>query len=321
MKAAMQKSMSHREQYLELLDNDLVASGVLKWFFSRIMHERKENSKGASAKTQALAWQILEEVADGIVVTELDRRIVFANKTAKKLLEAVDARSLDEDWVLPENGTFAVVVDGHARTFEASSKAIRHRGRSLIMSTYRDITGARKQLERLAQQCFTDELTGLYNRRGFLAIAQHQIETARREKRRVIAIFADMDRLKEINDRLGHKAGDQAIIDLADILERSLRGGDIIARIGGDEFVILTSIALGENADGVIERLRAEINSFNQRTLRKYLVQASFGFEIIEPDGNLDLEEVIRRADLEMYCEKRKRRMERQGSSLAMVGE
>ncbi len=310
----MHKSLSKQEQYFELPNSEAASSNIANWFVSFAVDAKRNESPGCYRTTAAedLAWKLLEELPEGIVVTRLDRRIVFANQVAKKLFgigdDCLDAR---QEIVLPESGTVNVFLDGEEKSLDITSRIIKHERQALIMSMVRDTTDTHKQLERLAQQCFTDELTGLYNRRGFLAIAQHQIDSARRQRRRIIAIFADMDGLKEINDRLGHKAGDRAIKDLADLLSRSFRAEDVIARLGGDEFVILTTIEAGQNAQAVIDRLRKGIDRFNHRGLRNYTVQASFGFEVIDPNATADLEEVIQRADSEMYCEKRKRRMEK----------
>jgi two-component system cell cycle response regulator len=176
------------------------------------------------------------------------------------------------------------------------------------LATIRDVTALFAQFEKLNHQCLTDELTGLYNRRGFLRIGHHQGELACREGRRVIVIFADMDGLKGINDLYGHAAGDAAIRDLAYILQSSLRGADIVARIGGDEFVILTTIQQDDCAKALIERLDRQVNAFNREHSREYVLKVSFGVSVVEPHERVDLAEVIKRADLEMYREKEKRR-------------
>jgi diguanylate cyclase (GGDEF)-like protein len=85
----------------------------------------------------------------------------------------------------------------------------------------------------------TDELTGLYNRRGFFVSAQQQLKLANRYNKGIFIFSADLDDLKIINDNFGHKTGDSALVETANILKKTFRESDIIARIGGDEFVIL----------------------------------------------------------------------------------
>lgn len=283
--------------------------GAMNWFvWAKKKKTRASNLSNSCLRVvDGLPWKILEGLPEGLVVSDSDRRMVFANRSARDLL-GLTSIAEDTQILLPEHGAVTVAVDGEKKTLEVSSKIIRHNGRALRVSTLWDTTVLFKQLEELSHQCFTDELTGLYNRRGFLTVAQHQIESARRQRRRMIALFADMDGLKEINDTLGHAAGDAAIRDVAEILKSSLRGGDVVARIGGDEFVVLTSIEESDGADALIERLKADVELFNQESIRNYAVKISFGFSVIEPDSPFDLAEVIQRADMEMYREKQRRR-------------
>ncbi len=290
------------------IDLSEVSAGAMNWL---VWTKRKKARASKLCNpgygiADYLPWRILEGLPEGLVVSDSDRRVVFANKSARHMLgltSIVESTQI----LLPEQGAVTVNVDGEKKTLDVSSKMIRHNGRPLRVSTLRDTTVLFRQLEELSHQCFTDELTGLYNRRGFLTIAQHQIESARRRRRRMIVVFADMDGLKEINDTLGHAAGDAAIRDVAEILKSSLRGGDVVARIGGDEFVVLTSIEDSGDADALIERLKRDVELFNQESLKNYTVRISFGFSVVEPDAHLDLAEVIQRADMEMYREKQRR--------------
>lgn len=261
----------------------------------------------ALVANQPFSWKILEEWPDGVVVTGADRRIVFANKLAKELLGvAITPESSLE--FLPQKGMITVFTNGEKRTLEVSSRTVKDDKQTWCISTLRDTTLLLKQIEQLSYQSFIDELTGLYNRRGFLAVAQHQFESARREKRNLAIIFADMDGLKMINDSLGHAAGDSSIKDLAEILKTSLRSEDVVARIGGDEFVVLTTIEENEDSESLIARLKDEIAQFNQENQKSHSIEASFGFSVIKPDDKVDLADVVRRADMEMYREKRRRR-------------
>ena len=93
--------------------------------------------------------------------------------------------------------------------------------------------------EKLERLSVMDELTGLNNRRGFLTLARQQISLKERNNNDLLLVFFDIDGLKKINDTLGHSIGDYAIMSLANLLRKAFRSSDIIARIGGDEFVIL----------------------------------------------------------------------------------
>lgn len=255
----------------------------------------------------SLSWKMLEEWPDGVIVTGDNRRIVFANQLARELLGL--AVTPENSLVfLPEKGMITVFTNGEKRTLEVSSRTVKDGKQTLVISTLRDTTLLLKQIEQLSYQSFIDELTGLYNRRGFLSVAHHIFESARREKRNIVIIFADMDGLKEINDTLGHAAGDSSIKDLAEILKTYLRSEDVVARIGGDEFVVLTTIEENENSESLIARLKGEIEQFNKKNQKNYSIQVSFGFSVIKPDDTVDLADVVQRADMEMYQEKKRRR-------------
>ncbi len=98
------------------------------------------------------------------------------------------------------------------------------------------LESANKEIQALA---ISDPLTGLYNRRGFIALAEQQLKLADRTRRGALLFFADLDGMKWINDTLGHEEGDRALVDIASILKETFRLSDIIARIGGDEFAVL----------------------------------------------------------------------------------
>ena len=107
----------------------------------------------------------------------------------------------------------------------------------------------------LSNLALMDELTGLYNRRGFLALADRQLRLARRSGRCLLLFFIDLDGLKEINDVFGHTEGDAALMWTAEALEATFRDSDVIARIGGDEFAALAIEASGQSEASIRERL------------------------------------------------------------------
>ncbi len=104
------------------------------------------------------------------------------------------------------------------------------------------------QRKSLLALSLVDDLTGIYNRRGFSALAQQELKKANRIKRGMLLLFADVDDLKKINDSLGHQEGDLALIETANLLKETFREPDIIARIGGDEFVVLAAETSADQA-------------------------------------------------------------------------
>ena len=113
----------------------------------------------------------------------------------------------------------------------------------------------RQREEQLRMLSLSDELTGLYNRRGLFALGEHTMRIARRRGRRLGVIYVDVDGLKTINDRFGHAQGDEALRMVADVIRASIRESDVVGRIGGDEFVILAEDDTGVTED-LVARLR-----------------------------------------------------------------
>ena len=158
-----------------------------------------------------------------------------------------------------------------------------------------ELAAANEQLRRLS---LFDELTGLYNRRGFLLLAEEQLSLARRARRNNLMLFyADLDGLKQINDRLGHSAGDEAIVTAARILDKTFRASDIKARLGGDEFIVLAVEADENMAQALLARLRERLAQNNQ--------SLSVGIVTFDAQTDNSIHDLITRADEAMYSEKR----------------
>jgi diguanylate cyclase (GGDEF)-like protein/PAS domain S-box-containing protein len=156
----------------------------------------------------------------------------------------------------------------------------------------------------------TDELTGLYNRRGFLTLARHQLRIVARSKNSNALLFADLDGLKRINDLLGHEAGDQAIASFASVLRRTFRGEDIAARLGGDEFVVWMNTS-SANTGAALARLQHSLDGLNASRPASAPLAASIGVLEIPPNTTDSLEEILVRADALMYEQKRARHARR----------
>ncbi len=175
-----------------------------------------------------------------------------------------------------------------------------------IFLLYRDISD-RKEAEALIQRLSTtDDLTGLWNRRGFYTLAAQEVQRAAREKSGLILIYADLDGFKRINDEHGHSEGDRALIALSRILRDSCRASDTIARMGGDEFVILAS-GVPDGEAILTERIRKSIALLNNRGNRPYSLRLSMGSVYFEPTHEnqvADLDGMISVVDRLMYEDK-----------------
>ncbi len=153
-----------------------------------------------------------------------------------------------------------------------------------------------------------DDLTGLYNRRGFLTLAERHLQLAKRRKRGFLFLFADMDGLKEINDSLGHTEGDRALIETPEVFREAFRSTDIIARLGGDEFAAIPVDSTGAQAEIFIARITERITNHNSRFGRKYVLSLSVGKAFYQVEHPCSVDDLIARADTDMYSEKRSRR-------------
>lgn len=159
----------------------------------------------------------------------------------------------------------------------------------------------------LHTKTLVDELTGLYNRRGFISLARQQIKTAERMSRDVVHVFLDVDGMKQINDTFGHREGDLALIETADILRATFRESDVIARMGGDEFAVLALETSPQAADALIERLRRQVFDRNSRGHRPYALSFSVGSTRHAAGTPCLLDDLLARADGLMYEQKRRR--------------
>ncbi len=255
--------------------------------------------------------------------------------TANNGIEALDKMreakydALITDIVMPEMDGIALikevskhyqslsvmVITGHAEDYSAET-AIASGAREFIHKPFsvsefrirfdkmmRDHRGE----EALLTLSLTDELTDLYNRRRFFVLAEQCIKVAIRAKKQPLLLYIDMDDLKWINDHRGHNEGDQALIALASILKKTFRESDIIARIGGDEFVVLLE-STDENDEILITRLYENIGDYNAKVSQDYKLSVSVGTAHFDPEYPISIDQLLSKADALMYAQKRERR-------------
>lgn len=195
--------------------------------------------------------------------------------------------------------------DGGKLTVEVRGKPIVYRGKGVRVVALHDVTERKRMEEAIRDMSLRDPLTDLYNRRGFITLGERQLKAADRARRPLLLAFIDLDDLKLINDRLGHDEGDRALICTADILRKTFRESDIIARIGGDEFAVLAIDTADLNAEILSKRLQRDIDELNGSESRPYRLAVSHGAVTYQPGSQIPLEQLISAADGLMYEQKK----------------
>jgi len=239
-------------------------------------------------------------------------------------------KAFADEQLLMQTGTPLVGIeeqeswaDGHQTWVSTTKVPLRDRNGSVVgvFGISRDITERKRaerllqeQSERLAEQAQTlerlaslDELTGLYNRRGLTTVGAQVLHEQRRTGSSLGVLFIDLDGLKEINDRYGHRAGDQALQATAEVIRAQTRPSDVAARIGGDEFCLLISDAGAETLTTVIARIDAAVHDHNRGADAPYGVSLSVGSFLADPRSPGTINDLIEQADATMYQRKTRR--------------
>ncbi|MEO6213416.1 MAG: sensor domain-containing diguanylate cyclase [Vicinamibacterales bacterium] len=276
---------------------------------------------------------LVEEALVGMYLIQ-DERMVYTNRKLAQLfgysqeemlllpsiLDVIDVADRDRvreairQRLAGEVGIVEYTVQGvrkNGSTIVMDVRSVRgmHGGRPAVLGTVLDMT-ARKQLEDTLQAlALVDELTGMYNRRGFMTLAERQLKVARRRRNPVILLAADVDDLKAINDTHGHAAGDQALVGAATVLRHTYREADIIARLGGDEFTVFPLDASVNSAPLLLERLHNNLLEWNERHHPPFVLSMSTGTAIFDEEGlSKELHHLLAEADSQLYLQKRARR-------------
>ena len=201
--------------------------------------------------------------------------------------------------------------DGTPFDAEVSLNTVKLGSELFIQAIVRDITERKLLEEELRTLSIVDELTGLFNRRGFLTLSEQQLKIAERTKKSLVLFFMDIDRLKWINDMFGHLEGDTALVETTAILRQTVRKSDIIGRMGGDEFAVL-AIDTAYEVQNTVARLHDALDNCNKSETRKYKLSLSVGTAYFDPENPNSLDELIAAADNLMYEEKKTKQHKRE---------
>ncbi|RQD68866.1 MAG: sensor domain-containing diguanylate cyclase [Halanaerobium sp. MSAO_Bac5] len=266
--------------------------------------------------------KLLDKLPIGVVLINLDEEIIYANEAAAKItgytLKEIDNLNQwyikmfqDEEKITTVKKNFQKKLAGTLEkdyfTIKTKTGQNKHIDFSLkkinsdyILISFLDVTEKieyRKEIEYLS---FHDELTGLYNRRFFNA----EFDRLNNSRQYPISIIvADLNNLKEINDNYGHKIGDKFIKKSADLLENSLRDEDILARVGGDEFMILLPKTNHDEVEIIVNRIKEKFRLINSKDVLSWKLNISLGVSTANSKAE-DLNVHIAKADKKMYRNK-----------------
>ena len=274
-------------------------------------------------ESEARYQALFEHSIDAVFLMRPDGSILSANAEACRLLGYTEdeLRELGRAGLTePDDPRVAALLEEHRREgaargelkmrrkdggwvpVEASSTTFSDRSGELCASLIiRDITDRKRAEEHIEYLAYHDELTGIPNRAHFQRAFEHTIATSQRQGLKSALMVVDLDRFKNINDIIGHEAGDQLLKQVAGRLRTCLRDSDVLARLGGDEFVILMQDASS------IDAVSAVANKILEATSRpliideqEFLITASIGISTCPHDGT-DLQTLLRNGDVAMY--------------------
>lgn len=171
-----------------------------------------------------------------------------------------------------------------------------------------DITERKRAEAAIQTLSLIDELTGLYNRRGFMAFAEQHLNSVHRSDKGLAIVYADLDGLKQINDSFGHQEGDRALVKTAELLKQTFRSSDVLGRLGGDEFTVLAAVDPDSGVRGLVSRLQQKFSDYNALKMLPYELSISLGVAELGNDETYSVEQLLGLADTAMYENKRSKK-------------
>lgn len=273
-----------------------------------------KNAFGTIRKLEKNYRNILESNLDSLIVIDSDKKILYKNPAANKLfLDKIDDLKMDFfDMHEISVGTKEISIrkeDGEEIIADVSISETNWEGQEAYLLCIRDITENVRLMEKLRVQSVTDELTSLYNRRGFLKLFQKKIEYAERHNKGLALFFVDLDGLKWINDTLSHNDGDMALVETANILKLTFSYNDVISRIGGDEFAIISLDSDPQVAEKKIKKLMINQEALNNTKKYNFKLSISVGISYFDSASPASIDELMSQADELMYENKSKKKV------------
>lgn len=299
--------------------NDMIAQLSQKQKQINKQIENAEKREKALTQSNELFMKITEYIEDMIVIYDLDnKKIVFENDSAKSFNNTHSREYIDlMDKILSYEAS-KDVNEIPPFEIEVTDKKTNTKSMSFSISMYpmewkkhlsyayiiKDLTMIKSKTQYMEHLAFTDTLTGLYNRRYYTITLKNWME----ERDIFCVCLIDLDGLKSVNDSLGHIEGDNYLKSLAAIMKQSFRRSDMLFRLGGDEFVVLLDNVNEEQANTKMKFLYEKFLS----TSSKYPKSLSYGIcEVAKGKNTLSINDIIEKADHEMYEQKKAKRSNR----------
>lgn len=314
-----------RSMRILIAEDDPVSRRVLEATLSKWGHEAVIAQDGEAAlaelqKEGAPSLAILDWMMPGMAGVDICRRVRAMPSATPPYIILLTAKKEKKDVVA---GLESGADDYLTKPFERSELRARIEVGVRVVNLQKKLAdhvkGLNQALAELRQAeaeirnlSITDDLTGLYNRRGFFTLTEQQLKMARRTKNPFSLIYADMDGLKQINDTYGHSCGSEALRQIAEILKKSFRESDIIARLGGDEFTVCIPDTVDCNLSLPLARLEENLNEYNAHRSHDYKLLLSVGTVCFNPDEEATIEDLLVKADRAMYRNKKQKRQANQ---------
>lgn len=291
---------------------------------------RRKRAEADAAAREERFRSLIEYATDVITVLDARGKVRYESSALERVLgyrpeELVgedvfslihpdDLRRVRKAFALAlRNPGVAITLEYRFRHRDGSWRAMESVGRNLlhapsvagVVVNSRDVSVRRKAEDEVRRQSLTDELTGLYNRRGFFALAEQQLRAAQRTGVKTVLMYLDVDGLKDVNDRLGHAEGDRVLVATAGLLAPAFRHSDVVARLGGDEFVVLAPDVSREQAEGMVERLHRRVRTWNAGRPGELPLSLSVGLAWYDAEHLPTVDALLAAADAAMYSRKR----------------
>ncbi len=298
--------------------------------------ESQDNrAEARNDRTPKFAECILETMREPILVLSSDLTILFANRSFYTVFRVTPTETIgsylydlgNRQWniprlrlllenIIPKNHKFEGFKVEHRfavigqKVMMLNARRVYHQAidNQMILLAIEDITERVRLEKKLISISITDELTGLFNRRGLFTLGNKLLKIAKRQKKGLYMLYVDLDQLKTINDTAGHSEGDKALVAVAGVLREHYRESDIIARIGGDEFVVFPVGIAGDCTAKIITRLQKAIEIYNLKSNQGYKLTLSVGIAYYDPESDSSISELIVQGDKLMYKQKRKKK-------------